>query len=632
MKHLVVGTAGHIDHGKSTLVHALTGIDPDRLKEEKARGITIELGFAHAAIGDSRVAFVDVPGHERFVRTMLAGVGGVDFVMLIVAADESVMPQTREHFDICRLLGVADGCVVITKVDAVDVDTRALVALEVAELIQGSFLQGRPVLEVSARTGEGLDELRSVLSAAAARVGRRPAGGAVRLPIDRVFTMRGFGTVATGTLVSGTVRLGDELALLPGPLRAKVRGIQVHGQPEAEVTAGRRAAVNLGGVELTDVSRGQTLAAPETLAVTRRADVVIDLLPSARPLRHGARVRVHHGTAEVLGRVSIAGPDAGHIAAGDTALARLRLEAPAVLTRGDRVILRAYSPPITIGAATVLDPAPTSAAIRTPAALARLTELRPADSTQALVAMVRERGLRGLSTSDAVARAGLGPSAVREVLTALERAGTISVAGDRLVSGAAMDQAGTGLMAIVKAFHALQPLSEGLPREEARARLFGSVDGAVFEAVMRRLVAARAMVDRERLALPTHRAALPGGEATVAAVETAYREGGLTPPDMAGIATRAGVEAPTAEAASAYLMRQKVLVRLDALLLHRDALDAVKRDIAALKAAAGGEVVKLDVAQIKDRYGLSRKFAIPLLEYLDRERVTRRMGDQRVVL
>ncbi|MCC7243612.1 MAG: selenocysteine-specific translation elongation factor [Acidobacteria bacterium] len=632
MKHLVVGTAGHIDHGKSTLVHALTGIDPDRLKEEKTRGITIELGFAHAAIGDSRVAFVDVPGHERFVRTMLAGVGGVDFVMLIVAADESVMPQTREHFDICRLLGVADGCVVITKVDAVDVDTRALVALEVAELIQGSFLQGRPVLEVSARTGEGLDELRSVLSAAAARVGRRPAGGAVRLPIDRVFTMRGFGTVATGTLVSGTVRLGDELALLPGPLRAKVRGIQVHGQPEAEVTAGRRAAVNLGGVELTDVSRGQTLAAPETLAVTRRADVVIDLLPSARPLRHGARVRVHHGTAEVLGRVSIAGPDAGHIAAGDTALARLRLEAPAVLTRGDRVILRAYSPPITIGAATVLDPAPTSAAIRTPAALARLTELRPADSTQALVAMVRERGLRGLSTSDAVARAGLGPSAVREVLTALERAGTISVAGDRLVSGAAMDQAGTGLMAIVKAFHALQPLSEGLPREEARARLFGSVDGAVFEAVMRRLVAARAMVDRERLALPTHRAALPGGEATVAAVETAYREGGLTPPDMAGIATRAGVEAPAAEAASAYLVRQKVLVRLDALLLHRDALDAVKRDIAALKAAAGGEVVKLDVAQIKDRYGLSRKFAIPLLEYLDRERVTRRIGDQRVVL
>lgn len=632
MKHLVVGTAGHIDHGKSTLVHALTGIDPDRLKEEKTRGITIELGFAHAAIGDSRVAFVDVPGHERFVRTMLAGVGGVDFVMLIVAADESVMPQTREHFDICRLLGVADGRVVITKVDAVDADTRALVALEVAELVQGSFLEGCPVLEVSARTGEGLDELRSVLSSAAARVGQRPAGGAVRLPIDRVFTMRGFGTVATGTLVSGTVRLGDELALLPGPLRAKVRGIQVHGQPEAAVTAGRRAAVNLGGVELTDVSRGQTLAAPETLAVTRRADVVIDLLPSTRALRHGARVRVHHGTAEVLGRVSIAGPDAGHIAAGDTALARLRLEAPAVLTRGDRVILRAYSPPITIGAATVLDPAPTSAAIRTPAALARLAELRPADSTQALVAMVRDRGLRGLSTSDAVARAGLGPSAVREVLAALERAGTISVAGDRLVSGAAMDQAGTGLMAIVKAFHALQPLSEGLPREEARARLFGSVDGAVFEAVMRRLVAARAMVDRERLALPTHRAALPGGEATVAAVETAYREGGLTPPDMAGIATRAGVEAPAAEAASAYLVRQKVLVRLDALLLHRDALDAVKRDIAALKAAAGGEVVKLDVAQIKDRYGLSRKFAIPLLEYLDRERVTRRMGDQRVVL
>ncbi|MDH4067183.1 MAG: selenocysteine-specific translation elongation factor, partial [Acidobacteriota bacterium] len=425
MTHLVVGTAGHIDHGKSTLVRALTGIDPDRLKEEKARGITIELGFAHADIGDTRVAFVDVPGHERFVRTMLAGVGGIDFVMLIVAADESVMPQTREHFDICRLLGVEDGCVVITKIDAVDADTRALVALESSELVRGSFLESSPIVEVSARTGEGLERLRALLGTAALGRRQRPAAGPVRLPIDRVFTMRGFGTVVTGTLVSGTVRVGDELAIVPGSTTAKVRGIQVHGRAESEAMAGQRAALNLGGVELADVSRGQTLVSPGTVSVTRRVDVDVDLLPSARALRHGARVRVHHGTAETLGRVSIAGPDALEIPSGASALARLRLEGPAVLTRGDRLILRAYSPPTTIGAATVLDPAPTTPAIRTPAALARVAALGAADGPRALSAMVQERGLRGLPVADAVARAGLAPTQMPATLAELERNGTL---------------------------------------------------------------------------------------------------------------------------------------------------------------------------------------------------------------
>ncbi len=293
---------------------ALTGIDPDRLKEEKVRGITIELGFAHATIGEARIAFVDVPGHERFVRTMLAGVGGVDFVMLIVAADESVMPQTREHFDICRLLGLHDGCVVITKIDAADADTRALVAMEVAELVRGSFLEGKPVVEVSARTGQGLDRLRAVLAAAANRPRPRPESGAVRLPIDRVFTMRGFGTVVTGTLVSGTVHLGDELTLVPGYGHAE--GARPPGSWAARGDGrrpGQRTAINLGGVELADVSRGQTLASPRSLSVTRRADVSLDLLASVRALKHGARVRVHHGTAEVFGRVSLAGADVADV-------------------------------------------------------------------------------------------------------------------------------------------------------------------------------------------------------------------------------------------------------------------------------------------------------------------------------
>jgi selenocysteine-specific elongation factor len=632
MSRLVVGTAGHIDHGKSTLVHALTGIDPDRLKEEKARGITIELGFAHTEIDEARVAFVDVPGHEKFVRTMLAGVGGVDFVTLIVAADESVMPQTREHFDICRLLRVADGCVVMTKADAADADTRALVALEASELVRGSFLDGKPIVEVSAKTGEGLDTLRAVLRAAAARVHARPESGAVRLPIDRVFTMKGFGTVVTGTLLGGRVELGREYALLPGDRTAKVRGIQIHGAAHESVSAGQRTALNLGGVEAGELARGQSLAAPGSVAVTRRVDVAVELLPGVKPVRHGTRVRVHHGTAEVLGRVSIAGVDQLEIGAGGEALARLRLETPIVLTRGDRVILRSYSPPLTIGAATVLDPAPAARGIRSETGVRRLRELQQADDPEAFAAMVRDRGLRGVPIGDAVARAGISPASVEEAVRRLEQDRSIVRVGDRLVSAAALGGAADAVLALVRTFHAQHPISEGLPREEARARVFRGVDAGIFEAAMRRLVAGRAIVDRERLALPSHKAALPGGEATVAGVEAAYRQSGLTPPDRAAIAERAGVTLDVAEAATAYLVRQKILVKLDALIVHRDALEGLKRDMAALKASGAGAVVRIDVMQFKDRYGMTRKYAIPLLEFLDRERVTRRVGDARVLL
>src|SRR5687768_1523472 len=328
MPSIVIGTAGHIDHGKSSLVHALTGIDPDRLKEEKARGNTIELGFAHTTIGDTRVAFVDVPGHERFVRTMLAGVGGIDCVMLIVAADESVMPQTREHFDICRLLQVRRGVVVLTKADLVDADTVELVRLEVRDLVKGSFLETAPIISVSARTGAGFDELRRVLVDIAADVTARPVQAAARLPIDRAFSMQGFGTVITGTLVTGRVRVEDEFALVPGERRVRVRGLQVHGKKRAEAVAGERTAVNLGGIDAGDIARGQTLITPGTLTLTRRVDASLDLLDSAKKLKHGARVRFHHGTTEVLGRVSVAGAGSAEIKPGSRAAIRVRLETP----------------------------------------------------------------------------------------------------------------------------------------------------------------------------------------------------------------------------------------------------------------------------------------------------------------
>ena len=631
MANLVIGTAGHIDHGKSSLVRALTGIDPDRLKEEKARGITIELGFAHTTIDDTRVAFVDVPGHERFVRTMLAGVGGIDSVLLIVAADESVMPQTREHFDICRLLRIPRGIVVITKSDLADADTLALVRQDVADLVKGSFLESAPVIEVSSTTGAGLDDLRSAIANEAAHVTRRPSDSAARLPIDRAFSMKGFGTVITGTLIAGRIAVDDELVVQPGNVRVKVRGIQVHGKAATSAVAGQRTAINLGGVEVGEVSRGETLMAPGTLSVTRRVDAEIDLLPSTKPLKHGARVRLHNGTAEVLGRVSIAGT-AGDIAPGSGALVRLRLESPAVLTRGDRFIMRAYSPTVTIGGGIVLDAAPARPGIRTEEGRASLERLRiGADPIPALLEMIDASGLAGMDRPALTSRGGVAPGALQKMIDALAPRG-VAVAGERLVTARHLKKAGDDLIALVTATHKAQPMSEGLPREEARGKIFAKAAPAVFERVLDDLKARKALVGAERLALPTHKVSVAGADDRVrAAIIDAYRGAGLKP-EPAGIEAQSKASPQVIEKMTALLLREKILVKIDTIVFHADALKQLKSDLAALKAASPGGKATVDVGAFKDRYGISRKYAIPLLEYLDRERVTKRTGDVRLVL
>ena len=431
-RSIVVGTAGHIDHGKSALVQALTGTDPDRLAEEKARGITIDLGFAHQTIDDVNFAFVDVPGHERFVKNMLAGVGGIDLVVLVVAADESVMPQTREHFDICRLLRVPAGFVALTKSDLADADTLELARLEVRELVAGSFLEGAPIVPVSARTGDGLGAFRDTLAEMSRRARGRAVHGATRLPIDRVFSMKGFGTVVTGTLVSGRIAIDDELVVAPGDRRVKVRGVQVHGKRQPEAVAGQRSAVNLGGVEVDEIQRGQALVAPGSFVETRVADAIVEVLPTSKPLKHGARVRFHQGTAEIIGRVAVIGPAAADravpaIAPGERAFVRLRLEAPAVVVRGDRYILRAYSPPLTIAGGLILDPQPPRTGIRSAAALERAKRLafdpsaddHDAAERQAAEVMIDDAGLVGLPVSALVSRIGAAPGRVQSLTDAL---------------------------------------------------------------------------------------------------------------------------------------------------------------------------------------------------------------------
>jgi selenocysteine-specific elongation factor len=651
-RSIVVGTAGHIDHGKSTLVLALTGTDPDRLKEEKARGITIDLGFAHQTIDDVNVAFVDVPGHERFVKNMLAGAGGIDLVALIVAADESVMPQTREHFDICRLLHVPAGVVVLTKADLVDADTLELVQMEVRELVAGSFLEGAPMLAVSAKTGEGLDALRSALAAMSRRVLGREVDAVTRLPIDRVFTMKGFGTVVTGTLVSGRIAADAELVVAPGGRRVKVRGVQVHGQKQPEATAGQRAAINLAGVEVDDLSRGQALVTPGAFEETRVADATIEVLPGAKLLKHGARVRFHQGTAEVLGRVSLIKPGSSAAAGrspeplalepGGRGFVRLRLEAPAILARGDRFILRAYSPPVTIAGGLILDPRPPRTAIRTAAALARCEHLAfdPASSERgvaeerALAVMVDDAGAAGLSFAAMTSRAGIDPRHVEARANALAGAKRAVRAGDVLVSASIYTQLKDGIVKALTAHHKGQPLSAGVPREELREQLFARGHAAVFDRALVDLAAGSppAIFVKDRVALTTHRLELtPEEERAREALERAYRDGGLRPPDAAAIAAAVDAPPPIVDRMLKLLVRQKALVKVDVLLFHDEALKALKAEVAALKHSAGAEA-RIDVATFKERFGVSRKFAIPLLEYLDRERVTRRTGETRVVL
>ncbi len=645
MKSVIVGTAGHIDHGKSALVRALTGTDPDRLKEEKARGITIDLGFAHLTIDDLNFSFVDVPGHERFVKNMLAGVGGIDLVVLVVAADESVMPQTREHFDICRLLRVPSGVVALTKADLVDQDTLDLVRLEVAELTAGSLLAGAPVVAVSSRTRQGLDELRSALVQVASTVHRRSTEGPARLPIDRVFSMRGFGTVVTGTLVSGCVRVEQDLLVVPRDRPVKVRGIQVHGEGRSQAVAGQRTAVNLGGVEVDEIQRGQSLIEAGSFPQTRVADAALELLPSAKPLKHGTRVRFHQGTSEILGRIALIGP-ADHegsgterqLAPGTSGYARLRLEAPAVLARGDSFIIRAYSPPRTIAGGHILDPTPPRVAIRSESAIQRCRRLdfdpaadRLEADVRAAEVMIDEAGDAGLLSVELASRIGCGRQATTALVGALTTRSIVAV-DDVLVTRAVLDRLKTRVVDALTQHHREQPLSEGLAREEARVRLFRRGRPSVFERAIDDLAATGRIGGRDRLALSTHHVQLsPDAARSREQIERAFRDGSLTPPDQATLVSVTGASAATVDQVVKLLLRQRVLVKIDTLLFHDDVLQRLKTEVAAMKRASQSQAT-LDVPKFKERFGVTRKFAIPLLEYLDRERVTRRMGDVRLIL
>ena len=636
MKHVVIGTAGHIDHGKSSLVRALTGIDPDRLKEEKERGITIDLGFAYLKSESGlSLGFVDVPGHERFVKNMLAGVGGIDLVMLVVAADESVMPQTREHFAICRLLRIPLGLVVVTKSDLVDAELRELAAMETKELVAGSFLENAPLVEVSTRTGEGMDALKTTLANLARSAPSRSTAGRFRLPVDRVFSMKGFGTVVTGTIASGSVGQDDEVEILPRGLEVRVRGLQVHGDKEARASAGQRAALNLQGIEVSDVARGDALVERDGFRPTLMLDCDLEVLASSPiPVKDLTRVHLHLGTAQVLARARILG-GVKAIAPGERGLAQLRLEAPIVAARGDRFILRRYSPLETIAGGVVLDAYPEKHSVAGLSVASRLEALGGSDAASVAARFVDESGASGVSENDLGTRLGVGASELEEILASLLSGGRASLASRNprvLIAPGVVDEMGKRLESALRAFQKKNPLLGGMPKSELREKAgSGGAPAEVFELILAKLEESKRLrVAKDLVSTFDHRIHLSEDESRARdLLVERYRKAGVKPQTLEEVASEAKLDVKLLERIQRVLLKDGTLVQIsEGMVFHKDSLSRLKESVRSCKSRRD----RIDVAFFKEMAGVTRKHAIPLLEWLDRERVTERSGNERVIL
>jgi selenocysteine-specific elongation factor len=627
---VVVGTSGHIDHGKTALVTRLTGIDTDRLPEEKARGISIELGFAHMRLPSGRpVSFVDVPGHERFVKTMLAGAGGIEAVVLVIAADEGVMPQTREHLDIVHFLGVGRGVVALTKCDLVEADLVALVEEETRDLLRGTTIEGAPIVACSARTGEGLDRLVAALDEVLGRVGDTPAGGPFRLPVDRVFSMPGFGTVVTGTLRAGEVAVGDRVAILPGGRQARVRKTQVHGEDVGRARAGERTALALHGVDRDEVERGDVVAAPGALPVSRMLDVRFAASPRLpRPLANRARIRYHQGTREILGRIVLL--DREELGPGESGLAQLRLEASEACLAGDRFVLRSYSPQVVIGGGAILDPEPEKRRrfrVEDIEALAVRERGEPAEVVRDALARAGARGLARAAVPGATSLSREEADAAAAALVA--RGAARAVGAERIVDAAAFEALVARVRDVLAAFHAAAPYRYGLPKEELKAKAAPGAPGEVAEAALAALrEGGEALVLREKVRAAAAGASLEGAAREAAErVEAIFLRERFAPPALSAVEEEARLPKGAAHDLLETLVDLGVLVKVTPdLAYHRDLLAEAAREVRAILRDRG----ELGVADLKERLGVSRKYAVPLLEHFDRLGVTRRKGDARV--
>jgi selenocysteine-specific elongation factor len=633
MKHLILGTAGHIDHGKTALVKALTGIDTDRLPEEKARGITIELGFAHLELpGGICLGIVDVPGHERFIRTMVAGVGGIDLVLLAIAADEGIMPQTREHLEICQLLRVKKGLVALTKCDLVDNDLQGLVYEEIQDYLAGSFLAGAPIIPVSSRTGTGLAELGTALAELASSVPEKESDGPFRVPVDRVITVTGFGTVVTGTLIAGEITVGDEVEILPSGRCCRVRGIETHGRKKERATAGQRVAVNLQGVEHAEVQRGNVVSPRGVYRTTRTVDAHLDYLPSAlRELRQRTILRLLSSTYEVPAQVILLDRDT--LQPGDSAFVQLRLKSPVLLLSGDAFVLRAYSPQTTVGGGRVLDPEPPRRKRCSDSALTLLNAMNSGTDEEKVRLLVAESLYAGLSQEDIALRCGLSQKKAETALTALLSGGEVvlAVRDPRIVLASEFfERLKEVLLAGIEKYLRDNPMKEGIGKEELKGHLPRQSDPRFFGSLLVALEKGGKVVTDRDLVRPF------GLKVTANADQAGLRE------KIAEMLQGGGGEPATVREMG------KTLHRSEKDLLEH--LNFLARDGRAIKITGDLFYAPESIAGIREKLvsrlkesgeitpgifreltGLSRKFMIPLLEYFDREKVTIRVGDKRLL-
>ncbi len=634
MREVVLGTAGHVDHGKTSLVKALTGIDTDRLKEEKNRGITIVLGFAYLDLPcGHRMGIVDVPGHERFVKNMVAGATGIDLVAFIVAADEGIMPQTREHFEICKLLGIKRGLVVITKKDMVEPDWLDLVTEEVGEFFSESFLADAPILTVSSTTGEGIAEVRAVLDTLVKESDFSEAFGPFRLPVDRVFSMKGFGVVVTGTAISGRIRVGDDVTFYPRMVTGKIRGIQVHGQDLEEGEAGHRTAINIQGLDLDEVKRGDMLANSGCLQPAYMLDAdFMYLAGNKKPLKNRTRVRVHLGTAEIMGRIVLLEDE--ELAPGTETNIQLLLENPVGVWPGDRYVVRSYSPIFTIGGGVIHNGSPSKRR--------RFKEINkeifdtyhngtPEDK---ILLNLRERGLDGLTLDEIGIRAGLFGKRLEKILKPLVSSQKILVIDSdqkRMMEPSIYNEICTKVNEILSAFHEQNPLKQGIPKEELRSRLYKGLDPKLFQYLQKDLIKRNIIVrDEATIRLASHRVAMKDDVKTLKhEMLNLYRGAVLSPPTVKEVFTRFDRHPQKLlREVLDLLVRDEELVKVNEdLFFHTGALDTLQSDLVSFLQ----KEKEIDAPRFKQLTGLTRKFFIPLLEYFDKEKVTIRLGDKRIL-
>ncbi|MDD5414381.1 MAG: selenocysteine-specific translation elongation factor [Smithellaceae bacterium] len=633
MQHFVLGTAGHVDHGKTSLIKALTGTDTDRLKEEKERGITIELGFASLALPCGHtLGIVDVPGHEKFIKHMVAGAAGIDLVLMVIAADEGIMPQTKEHLQICSLLGITTGLVALTKIDLVEKDWLELVRSEITDYLQDTFLAEAPIVPVSAVKETGIPELLAETDKIVSRLQEKNDDGIFRLPVDRIFTMKGFGTVVTGTLISDKIKVGEDVQILPENISTRIRGIQVHNQPTEEAFSGQRTALNLQGIDKATLARGNVLVRPQTLRPTKRLDVFFEYLASnTRKLKNRSLVRLHTGTTEIMTRIVLLNAD--ELSPGEKSFAQLILADEDVVVAGDHFVLRSYSPVTTIGGGRILDPLPGKHKRKNKKILDDLQILQSGALPEKISVLLERAGFNGINVRSLAFRLGIHVKKIREALEKLfSDRQAILLSGDdtTALSSHLYAQLEDLLMKSLADYHQNNPLKEGISKEELKAALAGTVSAKLFNMVLaslgkRNLIAS----DKDNVRLASHLVQLAGEEDTLRrSIASTYTQAGLTPPSLADVLNGFKDRKIKAQSIVKLMIKDGELIKINEdLCFTGEALTRLREEYKAQLVRDG----QATPATFKDLTGLSRKYIIPLMEYFDTSKLTVRVGDHRIL-